>query len=152
MMATTYIDALLAELARSLGLSTLALDDRGSCAFAVDDGAIRVDLQVRPRLGVVDLTVRPDGIELSKARVDALLAANFCRHGTDGAVFALAPLSSSLVLQRRCFENELAHGGLSKLVERLVRFAQGLPRYLASIEDATGAARRVPEPTGGQRA
>jgi hypothetical protein len=140
----TYINAALRELASGLGLSELALDQRGACAFAVDDGALRVEMQVVPQLGALDLRVWLDQIALSARRAQAMLAANFCWQGASGAAFALDPMSGVPVLLRRCFEHDLAHGGLRSAVEQLVRHARAWPKHLESID------RPAAEPQGGR--
>ena len=140
MIETAYANTLLGELADTLGLVELALDSRGSAAFVVDDGAIRIDLQLRPGLGALDLTAWPEPIEMSPARLKAMLAASFCWRDMQGAAFAVEPISGEAVLQLRCFEHDLAHGGLAAAVERLVRQARAWPKHLASIDDSTAAA------------
>lgn len=153
MIDAAYIDTVLGEVAGAIGLSTLKLDDSGACAFAVDDGAIRVDLQFQPRFGAIDIVVWPGRIELSETRLDAMLAANFCWRATEGATFGLEPLSGTPVLQRRCFEHELATGRLPAAIERLVRHARTWPKHLASIETRAADEQRVaPRPSGGLRA
>jgi hypothetical protein len=114
MIDRAYVDALLGELAAAVGLAGLRLDDGDACAFAVDDGAIRVDLRFLPQLDAIDLMVWPPELELSGKRVLAMMAANFCWQGAEGATLALEPRSRTPVLQRRCFENDLAHGGLRR--------------------------------------
>jgi hypothetical protein len=143
----TYLNTALSELASGIGMSGLSLDERGACAFAVDDGALRVELNFAPRLSAIDLRVWLDEIRLSGARVQAMLAANFCWQGAQGAAFALDPMSGVPVLQRRCFEQDLAHGGLRSAVEQLVRHARAWPRHLESIDkpaaEPQGARSRI---------
>ena len=139
MIDAPYVNTALRELASSIGMSELALDERGGCAFAVDDGALRLELQFEPRIGALDLTLWLDRIKLSATRMHAMLAANFCWQGAQGAAFAIEPMSGALVLQQRCFENDLAHGGLRSAVERLVQHARAWPSYLASIDAKTPA-------------
>jgi len=152
MIDRAYVDALLDELATAVGPAGLRLDDGDACAFAVDDGAIRVDLRFLPPLDAIDLMVWPPEFELSGKRVLAMMAANFCWQGAEGATLALEPRSRTPVLQRRCFENDLAHGGLRAAVERMVRYARVLPGYLASIDDGLGQPAGMPGPNGGLRA
>jgi hypothetical protein len=153
MIDRAYLDTLLGELAASLGLAGgLRLDEDEACAFAVDDGAIRVDLAYLPRLDAVDLLVWPAGVELSGRRVLAMMQANFSWQGAEGATLALEPRSRAPVLQQRCFEHELARGGLRPVVERMVRHARALPGWLASIGEEAGQAAARPAPSGGLRA
>jgi hypothetical protein len=153
MIDRSYIDTLLGELAAALSLGGgLRLDEDEACAFAVDDGAIRVDLTYLPRLDAIDLAVWPAAVELSGRRVLAMMAANFCWQGAEGATLALEPRSRAPVLQQRCFEQELARGGLRAAVERMVRHARALPGWLASIEEEPGQAAARPGPSGGLRA
>jgi hypothetical protein len=79
-----------------------------------------------------------------------MMAANFCWRGAEGATLALEPRSRTPVLQQRCFDSDLAHGGLAGTVGRMVRYARLLPGYLASIDDAEPAATSAPN--GGLRA
>ena len=138
MIDRAYVDTLLGEVAAAVGLASLALDERDTSAFVVDDGDIRVELRFLPNLGAIDLMVRPAKVEVSGRRVLAMMAANFCWQGAEGATLALEPRSRAPVLQLRCFEKDLAHGGLRSAIERLVRYSRSLPGWLASIDDANG--------------
>ncbi len=152
MIDRAYVYTLLGEVAAAVGLPSLTLDDGEACAFAVDDGAIRVGLRFLPKLVALDLMVWPAAIELSGKRVLAMMAANFCWQGAEGATLALEPRSRTPVLQQRCFENNLAYGGLRSAVERLVRYARLLPGYLASIDDDAPPSAVRPGLSGGMRA
>ncbi len=145
--------ALLGELGEQLGLGALTFDEQHRCAVDVDGGAISIDLTFAPPVGAFDLMVDLGEVELSPARLTALLAANFCWLGAEGAAFALDPLSGALVLQRRCVEDELVHGGLRTAFEQLVHHARAWPDRIAAIEESAARDGRVVGPEqGGLRA
>jgi hypothetical protein len=144
---------LLGELGEQLGLGALTFDEQHRCTVEVEGGAISIDLTFSPSVSAIDLMVDLGEVGLSPARLEALLAANFCGLGADGAAFALDPLSGALVLQRRFVEDELVPGGLRTAFEQLVHHARAWPERIAAIEESEARGRRVAGPEqGGLRA
>lgn len=123
-------EALVTELGTQLGIPGLALDERGSATLAIDEGAVIVTLGHNPRAGAIDLMVCLDEIEPSGAQLGRLLVANFGWTATDGAAFALEPASGALVLQRRCFADELGRRGLRQILEGFVGTAEAWAKRL----------------------
>jgi hypothetical protein len=135
-MDSARAEALVAELGQQLGIEALALDKRGTCTLAIDEGALIVTLGHNARTGSIDLMVCLDEVEPSGLQLVRILGANFGWLETAGATFALEPGSGALVLQRRCLGQELEHGGLRRAVEALVATADGWSRRLAVMAGA----------------
>ena len=135
-MDRTRAEALVADLGQQLGIEALALDERGTCTLAIDEGAVIVTLGHNTRTGSIDLMVCLDEVEPSTTQLVRVLGANFGWLETAGATFALEPGSGAMVLQRRCHGPELDHGGLRRAVEALVATADGWSRRLAVMANA----------------
>lgn len=150
-------DIVVSELGTQLGLSPLALNESGSCTLVVDDGAVIVTIGYNQRTGSIDLMTCLDAVELSPARLARAMKANFCWLGADGAMFALEPNSGAFVLQQRCPDEDVAHGGLVKRLESLVLQTQAWTKLLSSnrahdVSSAAGAAASATPSGGGLRA
>ncbi len=133
-------EALVAELGQQLGIKGLALDRRGSCTLAIDDGAVIVTVGHNARTGSIDLMICLDEVEPSGTQLARVLAANFGWLDTAGATFALEPGSGALVLQRRCIGPELDHGGLHPVLAGLVATAEAWSRRLAAMAETEAEA------------
>lgn len=116
-------DRLVAEFGARLGVPELALDDTGTCTFAVGAGAMLPTIGFNARTGSIDLMICLDEVVPAPDQLGQLLAANFAWLGSAGACFAIEPGSGALVLQRRCTAGDLAEG-LYPLLAGLVAAAE----------------------------
>jgi hypothetical protein len=144
---------LVAEIGKRLEIPDMELDEVGTCALAVDGGAVTLTLVHDEETGALDIGAMLSELELTPARLARALAANFCWAPAGGAAFGLDDFSDTLVLQHRV-EGESDADTLIPVLEGLVNHASAWAKLLAEVteeEKPTQAATMRPE-IGGMRA
>lgn len=139
---------LLDDLARTMGLPALPMNDE-HCARLVFDDKISVDFESDPLSGELFLKCELAALPLSgrEGLYRRLLEANLYGQQTLRATLALNPTQESVVLWRAVFAEEMSLSAFEKVVEDFLNCAEG---WLGAIEqvglDTSTAPSGLPRP------
>lgn len=140
-------EALIAQLGEMAGLPDLALDAGGACTLAVPEPGLALSILHEGGDGPLTLLVTLPDLEPGPDLLLGLLEANFLWQGTNGATFALEPVSGTVSLGRRLEEGadapalaEAADALLTTAVAwRAELLAPPLPEIVTGEETTTPA-------------
>jgi hypothetical protein len=130
-------DVLVSDLAKGIGIPTLALDEGGMCILALEEGEERVVVSIGHNAGAgsLDLMCCLDSVEPSPRRNAEALIANADSPPGGAVTLAAEPKTGAYVIQRRYFGPEFDDGGLPGAVVSFVDDALAWAKRLNAIED-----------------
>jgi Tir chaperone protein (CesT) family len=130
-------DVLVSDLAKQLGIATLAFDENGMCVLALEEGdeSVVVSIGHNPGAGSIDLMACLHRVEPSPARIAAALMANFDTPRGGGVTLAAEGSTGAFIVQRRYFGPDLGDGGLPEAVVSFVDDATAWTERLTAIDD-----------------
>jgi hypothetical protein len=126
-------DVIVADLAREVGIASLALDQEGFGIVAFDSTVIAIGYN--KAAGSLDLMTCLDSVTPSPARAVEAMRANFRWTGAGCETLAVDPASGAFVLQRRYVGPDLLEGGLPGAVRELLAQAGHWTARLSAIAD-----------------
>jgi hypothetical protein len=156
-MTRGQADARVRELGERIGLPELALDEGGTAVIVIGQGGTVqggtiVSVGFAQSTGTLDLMICLDSVEPSLEVALEVLGANFAWMDTDGATFAIDPVSQALVLQHRCQAADATDGGLFAAFAALIETAEAWSERLSQAASHAEESPRTAAPAGMVRA
>ena len=147
-------DILVQDLAKALGIPTLALDDAGMCILALEEDPDRVIVSIGHNVGAgsLDLMCCLDSVDPSPRRNAEALIANAGASPGTAVTLAAEPKTGAYVVQRRYFGPDFGDGGLPAAVVSFVDDALAWAKRLNEIADEPEAYEVTSFPAGNLRA
>ena len=130
-------DILVGDLAKAMGIPTLALDEGGMCILALEEGPERVIVSIGHNVGAgaLDLMCCLDSVDPSPRRNAEALIANSDPPSHGAVILAAEPRTGAYIVQRRFLGPEFDEGGLPAAVVAFVDDALAWAKRLNAIED-----------------